>query len=297
MQWTATTRSPRRFRICLLLAVLLVTGCGDGAGGGNSNSDPADESSRADAPAVATSALVVETAAVPGGELTVLWRFAMADDWHLYWSGRNDSGYAPSVTLATAPGWETGPLRWPLPRRLVQAGDILDHVYEGELILIQTLAVPADLEVGSQVTLAADLAWLACRQECVPGKATVTLTLPVAGGTQRTSAGEAALRQAESLLPMAVPAGGLAFRWEGTTLNLNVPGARTLEFYPAWECGDLVDLLHDGESATDRLALRFRTTAGQAGPARGVLRVDSGGTAPAAWYLEISPTSIPDSGG
>ncbi|MBU1675954.1 hypothetical protein KKA85_09260, partial [bacterium] len=102
--------------------------------------------------------------------LTVAWRFRIADGWHLYWDGLNDSGAPPSIELDLPDGWSAGTLRWPAPQRLVSPGGILDHVYFGELILLQDLYPAGDDDAG----FGARIAWLACREACVVGDTTLT---------------------------------------------------------------------------------------------------------------------------
>ena len=58
-------------------------------------------------------------AAAPGESVTLIWRFELADDWHLYWTGRNDSGYPPLIELDLPEGWVAGGLQWPAPERYV----------------------------------------------------------------------------------------------------------------------------------------------------------------------------------
>ena len=49
-----------------------------------------------------------------------------------------------------------------------------------ETVLPVTLSVPADARPGSTAHIAVDAKWLVCREECIPGKASLTLDLPVA---------------------------------------------------------------------------------------------------------------------
>jgi len=207
----------------------------------------------------------VPDAAAPGEFVTLVWRFDLADDWHLYWVGRNDSGFPPRIDLELPEGWLAGGLQWPAPERHVFLGDILDHVYFGELVLIQKLGAPDDAAVGGKVEIKADIQWLACKDMCVPGRSALTVQIPVRSHVEAhepNSASEAAVR-----LPGPLPPRTLETRWEGAIFHIHHPRARRLIFMPTDDCGELVDLLKDGLG--EQLELRFKPKSGTAGPVRG----------------------------
>jgi DsbC/DsbD-like thiol-disulfide interchange protein len=258
----ANNRLPAAGAALALCGMALLAGCSGGA----------DRPS--DAHPVVVTVETVPDAAVPGASVTLVWRFALADDWHLYWAGRNDSGFPPRIDLELPPGWLAGGLQWPVPERYVSAGDILDHVYFRELVLIQNIGVPKDAVPGGTVAVQADVQWLACHRMCVPGRTTLTLDLPVRTRAAEKESDSAALAAAR--LPEALPARTLETRWDGETFHLHGPGARQLTFMPTDDCGPLVDLLKDGEGG-DRLALRFKPREGTLGPVRGLVTMESGG--------------------
>jgi len=224
---------------------------------------------------VTVSVEAVPEAAIAGQSVTLVWQFELAEDWHLYWVGRNDSGFAPMIDLNLPEGWVAGGLQWPVPERHVSPGEILDHVYFGELTLLQKVGVPADAPVGGKIDIAADVQWLACKNMCVPGRETVTVALPVLARVDTKADNPAAA--AAALLPGPLPAKTLETRWDGTVFHIHAPAAKLLTFMPTEDCGQLVDLLHDGQG--DRLALRFKPKGETVGPVRGLITIeDSGGT-------------------
>jgi hypothetical protein len=110
---------------------------------------------------------------------------------------------------------------------------------------------------------------------CVPGRRTVTISLPVAARAETEPDNRAAA--AATIIPGPLPERTLETGWQGTVFHMNVPGARQLTFMPTEDCGQLVDPLNDGQG--DRLALRFKTKGGTVGPVRGLIRIqDSDGT-------------------
>jgi len=196
-----------RNRNLLLLAALvfgtalLCAGCE-----GEKRSRPTDSNP------VVVSVEVVPAAAVPGEAVTLVWRFALADDWHLYWAGRNDSGFPPRVDLGLPAGWVAGGLQWPVPERYVSPGDILDHVYFEELVLVQKLGAPDDATLDGSVTIEADIQWLACKDMCVPGKKALTLSIPVRSHEETPDPDGATAAVAR--LPGPLAENALETRWE-----------------------------------------------------------------------------------
>ena len=115
----------------------------------------------------------------PGQPITVALRFVHDPHWHTYWSNPG-TGLPTSLAWKLPPGWTAGEIQWPAPHLLKDAnGGIIGNGYEGDLLLPVTLTPPADLKPGTPVELVANADWLMCEEICVPGKATLKLTLPV----------------------------------------------------------------------------------------------------------------------
>lgn len=219
---------------------------------------------------VMVSVEVVPSVAVPGEEITLVWRFDLAEDWHLYWVGLNDSGYPPRVDLVLPDGWVAGGLQWPVPERYVSPGDILDHVYFDQLVLVQKIGAPNDVVVGQDITVKADIQWLACKEMCVPGRTAMTLKVPVGSHADRPEPDPAAAAVAR--LPGPLPENTLSTRWDGTVFHISHPDAGSLTFMPTADCGRLIDLLNDGQGR--RLELRFKPKGGTVGPVRGLITIE-----------------------
>jgi len=251
-----------RTRILLLCTTLLLAGCA------RESAPPRD---------VSVSVVAAESAAVPGGAVTLGWRFDLAPGWHLYTNGRSDTGLPPAVELSLPEGWTADAPLWPAGRRLESAGGILDHVYEDRLLLLQTLHAPLGARPGETVEIGARLEWLACREGCVPGDTLLTLALPVAAAAEPTRHAEE-LDRARGELPRAARAGELSWTWEGNTLVLRSPGASHLEYHPSADAGHLSDPRHDAVADGAVLNLRFRPRDGRVGPAHGVLLARAGET-------------------
>jgi DsbC/DsbD-like thiol-disulfide interchange protein len=244
-----------------------------------------------DANPVSVTVQVIPGQVVAGETVTLVWRFALAKDWHLYWSGRNDSGYPPRIDLSLPEGWLAGGLQWPVPERYVSPGDILDHVYFGELILVQKIGAPAEVQPGTEALIEADVQWLACKDMCVPGRQTLTFSIPVSS-TAVAAEEPNLVQEALSRLPVALPAGILDTGWNGSTFHLDHPDARLLTFMPTEDCGQLVDLLSDGQG--HRLALRFKPKGDTVGPVRGLIIIEENSGQVNAYRLDYPATVLTD---
>ncbi len=135
---------------------------------------------RAAAPAHVTAELRLSAdGARPGGTLLVGVLFKMQPGWHVYWKHPGDAGLATSIDLALPEGFKVGPILWPTPERFTQPGGVAGFGYAKEVLLTIPVEVPATFEPGTPVAIRAAVAWLACKDACVPGAAVLEATLPV----------------------------------------------------------------------------------------------------------------------
>ncbi len=75
-------------------------------------------------------------------------------------------------------------VQYPVPVRVAQPGDITAYGYSESVLLPAAVEVPKDARIGSTAEFAAEVSWLCCKDVCVPGKADLTLRLPVAPASQ-----------------------------------------------------------------------------------------------------------------
>jgi len=123
--------------------------------------------------------LVAETRAIPGGEVELAIVMHTAPGWHGYWLNPGDAGLPMRVEWQLPPGAVVGPLRYPVPSRLIVA-DIMNYVYERDHAILFKLAVPAG--TTGPIPVRAKLEWLACTDEvCVPEKGEVALDVQAGG--------------------------------------------------------------------------------------------------------------------
>jgi thiol:disulfide interchange protein/DsbC/DsbD-like thiol-disulfide interchange protein len=124
--------------------------------------------------------LVSEDASVqPGRPFTLALRLVHKPHWHSYWI--NPGTGLPTTLKWTLPdGWKAGDIQWPSPMLLTDTrGNVIGNGYDGDLLLPVTITPPAGLAPGTTVTLPVAADWLMCQDECVPGSAKLSITLPV----------------------------------------------------------------------------------------------------------------------
>lgn len=120
------------------------------------------------------------TAFVPGQPTTVALRLKMAEGWHTYWQNPGDSGLPTSLAWTLPPDMAVGPIQWPVPHAL-PSGPLVNYGYEGEVLLLVDMQVPADAVPGTMRSMSAKAEWLVCRETCIPEEAQLEFSLPVAG--------------------------------------------------------------------------------------------------------------------
>lgn len=157
--------------------------------------------------------------------------------WHTYWENAGDTGLPTRLEWTLPPGWSASEIAWPAPERL-QVGELFNFGYSGTNVLPVAIHVPADATAGNSARVTVQASWLVCKEECIPGKATLELTLPVAaaGSEPAPTPAAAALRAALAQRPvpadwtasLAVNGDAVDLRVRGTSL----PAADGLDVFP-----------------------------------------------------------------
>jgi thiol:disulfide interchange protein/DsbC/DsbD-like thiol-disulfide interchange protein len=144
-------------------------------------------------------------AAEPGRTLTVAIREKIQPGWHTYWINPGDSGEPTSIDWTLRGGLTAGPILWPLPHT-IQIGPLTNYGYENEVLLLTDIQIPREVS-GNEITLAAKVTYLVCKDICVPEESHVTLTLPISASPGPSEfAGQ--IEEARNALP--IPLNGTA---------------------------------------------------------------------------------------
>ncbi|WP_460831570.1 protein-disulfide reductase DsbD family protein [Lysobacter humi (ex Lee et al. 2017)] len=183
-------------------------------------------SAMAASPAVRTdhlqSRLVAEAdAAVPGTRLTLGLLLEHDPHWHTYWRNPGDSGLPTEIELDLPDGVVAQPIDWPRPQRFVLS-EIVNFGYAGRRLLPVTIWIPAGYAAPTLPVRAA-ANWLICEVECIPGKATYALELPIAAEASADARWRDDFAAARADLPRPAP-GTLTVATQGDAIDLVLRG-------------------------------------------------------------------------
>jgi len=150
--------------------------------------------------------LVAENQSIaPGQTLYLGLHFQLDKGWHTYWINPGDSGEPLRTVWHLPVGMAAGEMQWPAPKRFGSA-TIADFGYDGETTLLVPIRAPASLKAEEAAQIGADLGVLVCREICIPGKAHVSLSLPIKPGPPQPDARTRELfTAARESLPRALP--------------------------------------------------------------------------------------------
>jgi thiol:disulfide interchange protein len=129
--------------------------------------------------------LVIPAAGIaPGATVKAGLYFKLEPGWHVYWKNAGDSGEPPHMKWTLPDGIATTALQFPAPQRL-PLGPLMDFGYENEVLFPFELKAAPNAQQGTAI-LHAKVDWLVCREVCIPGKAELETTRPVAPGAAST---------------------------------------------------------------------------------------------------------------
>lgn len=208
--------TPKPFFTLLLALLLAMPGLAQGFGGGNN----------------VTADLIADVDAVaPGQTFTLGLTLEMEPGWHVYWINPEGPGFPVSVGDWDAPeGFEISDIKWPAPHRFEFDG-LVQYGYADVVTLLFEVKAPANIKPGESVTLSTDASWLACEDQCIPGDAALTITLP----TQAQAGASANARtfdDARSAMPVSINGWDVSASpiKDGYLLELTAPSALPADF-------------------------------------------------------------------
>jgi thiol:disulfide interchange protein DsbD len=133
--------------------------------------------------------------------------FEIEDDWHLYWRNPGDSGLPPYIDWELPSGLRVEEPLWPAPER-IQVAHLTNYGYEKELLLPVRAEYEGPTGVSS-ITVAANIDFLVCKEDCLPGEARVEIVLPVAAVDSSPLPSALSLRIHQALNNLPIPSEGL----------------------------------------------------------------------------------------
>jgi len=243
--------------------------------------------------------LVAESAApAPGATTTIALAMQPDAGWHGYWQNPGDSGIETQVEWTLPRGVVAGPLRYPVPHRLLIAG-LMNYVYEADYAHLISLRLPAGLTRGTVLPIRAKVKWLACTDEiCVPEQADLALSLTVGSGAA-DPARRADFDRWRAAMPRPLGAQARFVIADGKArLAIPMPAGMDLDqpyFYPLTD--GVIDYAAEQSVTRNGDALIVEAKAigqGSPGPIEGVLRLGEGsGVAVSAVPGAVPPPGEP----
>jgi DsbC/DsbD-like thiol-disulfide interchange protein/cytochrome c biogenesis protein CcdA len=219
--------------------------------------------------------LVAETSTpAAGSKVTLALVMTPRLGWHGYWQNPGDAGVGTRIAWRLPVGASAGPIRFPVPERLIIQG-LMNYVYEGEHALLVDLALPPGLAPGTKLPLRGKVDYLVCTDKiCVPESAELAADLAIGDATGATAPGFGGYRQA---LPRPLPEPGRFERRDGMLrLGIPLPAAAAVDdpyFFPLTEGA----LVYSAPQSVSRRGdwLIVETRAGDSAPAavEGVLKL------------------------
>ena len=150
--------------------------------------------------------LVSEREEISGGEpFEIGLRILPDPEWHVYWKNPGDAGLPPALKWKMPVGFTVSEIHYPTPS-LIPAGPLAAYGYYGEALYPVTVTPPRDLRVGDTIRIELNAQWLVCKEECLPGSAFVSVSLPVVGSeTTQPSLSFDLFSKTRAKIPSALP--------------------------------------------------------------------------------------------
>lgn len=208
------------------------------------------------------STLTASADPAPDSAFILAVNLALEDHWHTYWPGINDTGYGLSFDITPIEGLTFGKPYFPTPTRHLAAGDILDHVYEGQLSVLIPVTVSTDLMPGTMATINITTNALVCDEICIPQTTSASVEIlitdyPVLHEEQLVAAYESrASKLTDPDVQWSTPETGAADY--AATLTIN--NATHYQFFPADTCTEPADLIKQGDTKSPHLTISFDRT-------------------------------------
>ena len=213
----------------------------------------------------------------PGESFTLAVSMTAKPGWHTYWVNPGEAGIETRAQWQVPAGVTLGAFRYPVPQTYL-VGGIMNHVFEGEAVLLADVKVPETASGAFPVNVRLD--WLVCDDSiCVPESAELSLPLVVGDGAPDPAVA-ARFASARKALPQGLGTmGSLVASEEAVRIRVPVPsqGIARAHFFPLRH--DLIDMAapqvlldHEGELIVE---MKRATNPGpRESLTRGVLRIE-----------------------
>ena len=143
--------------------------------------------------------LVAETDSVSADRpFMVAVKFDIAKGWHTYYKNPGETGEATEIEFSLPSGFTAGEILWQKPKVFNTVG-FTEYGYSNEVYHFIKVTPPKGFS-GDEIKMAARVSWLSCGfGECVPGKGSLELAVPVGENGAPTAGFASALQKAENV--------------------------------------------------------------------------------------------------
>jgi len=197
----------------------------------------------------------------PGDSFLLAINLTIAEDWHTYWPGINDTGFGLSLNIDPIPGVTFADPYFPTPTRHLAPGGILDHIYEHTIQIIIPVSTSPEIASGTNYTVKATINALVCKDLCIPESTQASIDLlftdyPVRNANQEIT--DAYNNRATDLVNAKIT-------WIFSSdpddpepgVLLEIKDATHYQFFPDTNCTNLGNLIAQGDTKTEYLRLDF----------------------------------------
>ncbi len=173
-----------------------------------------------------------QAATAPGASPHLLALLDVPDSWHIYWQNPGDSGQATRLEIHSELELKPSSPRWTAPEeRLVLDGGVINLAYTHQAAALVQLQIPDSAQ--GVLNIGVEAHYLICREACVAGKASATLTLPIEERAH-PSPRAALIADWDARMPGPLPE-GTRWSWRGDELILQIPAAVSGTLFPSEE--------------------------------------------------------------
>lgn len=114
----------------------------------------------------------------PGQKFKVNLQLDMQPGWHIYYKNPGDTGMPTQILWDLPEGFVARPLEWQKPETFVESG-ITTYGYKNRTTISAVIMPSKQLRATQKYRIAATVKWLACKNSCIPGSASLAVSLPV----------------------------------------------------------------------------------------------------------------------
>lgn len=196
-----------------------------------------------------------------GGSGVLAITLRIDEGWHTYWPGISDSGFGVKLAIKTSDPITLDDPIWPTPKRYLQPGDILDHVYEDEVMVLVPFQIAEDASADDLLVFDVAADYLVCKEICLPGKVNASTTITIIDESSERSPTSLSneIRKAYESRPKELnpKAEDVRVQWVANAAAIIFREATKIEFFPSTGCTGLADPVVGGLSDSSRLVIQF----------------------------------------